>query len=59
MSNFVKRAISGLLFVVILTACIFIHPVCFFALFFAINVIGILEFSHLAERVQETLNRPM
>lgn len=59
MSNFVKRAISGLLFVVILTACIFIHPVCFFALFFAINVIGILEFSHLAERVQVSLNRPM
>lgn len=54
-----KRAISGLLFVVILTACIFIHPLCFFVLFFAINIIGILEFSHMAEKIHIKINRPM
>lgn len=54
-----KRAISGLLFVVILTACIFIHPYCFFALFFIINIIGILEFSHMTEVINIRINRPM
>lgn len=54
-----KRAISGLLFVVILTACIFIHPLCFFALFFIINIIGILEFAHMAQVIHITINRPM
>ena len=54
-----KRAVSGLLFVVILTACIFVHPLCFFALFLVINVLGILEFARLAERLQVRMNRPM
>lgn len=54
-----KRAVSGLLFVVILTACIFVHPLCFFALFLVINVLGILEFVRLAERLQVRMNRPM
>ncbi len=54
-----KRAISGLLFVVILTACIFIHPLCFFALFFIINIIGILEFAHMAQVISIRINRPM
>ena len=38
-SNFLKRAISGLLFVVVLTGCIFIHPICFYILFFIINIL--------------------
>ena len=59
MSNFIKRAISGLFFVVILTACIFIHPLCFFALFFIINIIGILEFGHMAGIAHIKINRPM
>lgn len=59
MNNFGKRAISGFLFVVILTACIFIHPLCFFALFFIINIIGILEFDHMARIVSIRINRPM
>lgn len=59
MNNFIKRAISGLLFVVILTACIFIHPLCFFALFFVINIIGILEFAHMAEIISIRINRPL
>lgn len=54
-----KRAISGLLFVVILTACIFIHPLCFFALFFIINIIGILEFADMAKVINIRINRPM
>lgn len=54
-----KRAISGLLFVVILTACIFIHPLCFFALFFIINIIGILEFSHMSRIMNIRINRFM
>lgn len=54
-----KRAISGLLFVVILTACIFIHPLCFFGLFFIINIIGILEFAHMAQVISIRINRPM
>lgn len=59
MNNFGKRTISGFLFVVILTACIFIHPYCFFALFFLINIIGILEFAHMAQVISIRINRPM
>ena len=59
MNNFGKRAISGFLFVVILTACIYIHPFCFFALFFIINIIGLLEFSHMAEVIHIRVNRTM
>ena len=59
MNNFGKRAISGFLFVVILTACIYIHPFCFFALFFIIKIIGLLEFSHMAEVIHIRVNRTM
>ena len=54
-----KRAISGLLFVGILTACIFTDPLCFFALFLIINIIGILEFAHMAQRMNIRINRPV
>lgn len=59
MNNFWKRSISGLLFVVLLTACIFIHPLCFFALFFVINIIGILEFAHMAQVIHIQINRTL
>ncbi len=59
MNNFVKRAVSGLMFVVILTGCIFIHPIAFFILFFAINIIGLLEFSHMAKRMYVFINIPV
>lgn len=59
MNNFSKRVISGFLFVVILTACIFIHPFCFFGLFFVINAIGILEFAHMASVTHIKINRVM
>lgn len=54
-----KRAISGLLFVLILTACIFIHPWCFFALFLVINIAGILEFARMVKAINVHINRPM
>lgn len=59
MNSFIKRSISGLLFVVILTACIFIHPLSFFALFFVINIIGILEFAHIAKVTNIRINIPV
>ena len=58
-NNFVKRTISGLLFVVILTACIFINPFCFFTLFFIINIIGILEFANMTRIIGIRINRPL
>lgn len=54
-----KRVISGLLFVVILTGCIFLHPICFFILFFAINIIGLLEFAHMAGKINININIPV
>ena len=57
-SNFLKRAISGLLFVIVLTGCIFIHPICFYILFFIINVLGLLEFSRMARHMNVHVNLP-
>lgn len=59
MNNFGKRTISGFLFVAVLTTCIFIHPLCFFALFLVINVIGILEFANMLKTAQIHINRVM
>ena len=55
-SNFFKRAISGLLFVVVLTGCIFIHPICFYILFFIINILGLMEFSRMAKHMNIHVN---
>ena len=55
-SNFLKRAISGLLFVVVLTGCIFIHPICFYILFFIINLLGLMEFSRMAKHMNIHVN---
>ncbi|KIO44163.1 phosphatidate cytidylyltransferase [Sanguibacteroides justesenii] len=57
-SNFWKRAISGLLFVFILTGCIFIHPICFYILFFIINILGIIEFGRMAKKMNIHINFP-
>lgn len=59
MNNFGKRCISGLLFVVILTGCIFLHPICFFILFFIINILGLLEFAHMAQKINIKINLPI
>ena len=56
MSNFWKRAISGFLFVVVLTGCIFIHPLCFYVLFFIINALGLAEFGRMARRMGVRVN---
>ena len=55
-SNFLKRTISGFLFVVILTGCIFIHPICFYVLFFVINILGLVEFSRMAKHMNIHVN---
>ena len=55
-SNFLKRAISGLLFVIVLTGCIFIHPICFYILFFIINILGLMEFSRMAKHMNIHVN---
>ena len=47
------------MFVAILTGCIFIHPVCFFVLFFIVNVAALLEFGRMAERMGIHINLPM
>lgn len=59
MNNFSKRIVSGLLFVIILTACIFLHPVCFFILFLIINIIGLLEFANMVKIINFKLNLPL
>lgn len=56
MTNFLKRSISGFLFVVVLTGCIFIHPLCFFALFFVINALGLVEFGRMARHMGVRIN---
>lgn len=58
-NNFMKRTISGLLFVFLLTACIFLNPFCFYVLFFVINFIGILEFANITRLIGVRINRPM
>ncbi|MDL2283086.1 phosphatidate cytidylyltransferase [Odoribacter sp. OttesenSCG-928-G04] len=59
MNNFTKRSLSGLLFVVILTGCIFLHPVAFFVLFFLINILGLLEFSNMVKKLNVSINVPI
>lgn len=59
MNNFIKRVVSGFLFVVILTGCIFLHPIAFFILFFAINILGLIEFSQMARRTEVYINKPI
>lgn len=59
MNNFIKRAISGFLFVIVLTGCIFLHPICFFLLFFIINIIGLCEFSQMGKKIGVHINLPM
>lgn len=47
MSEFLKRTISGLLFVIVLVGAIYIGHVTFFILFLAITTATMLEFYHL------------
>ncbi len=58
-NNFVKRIISGLLFIVLVTGCIFLHPVSFFILFFCINILGLLEFIRIVKPLDIHINIPV
>ncbi|MFA8434459.1 MAG: phosphatidate cytidylyltransferase [Marinifilaceae bacterium] len=50
MNNFIKRSLTGILFVIILISGITLHPYGFYAVFLAITVLGIYEFYNLAEK---------
>lgn len=42
-----------------MTGCIFLHPICFFVLFFVVNVLGLREFSAMTKRMGVHVNLPM
>ena len=46
-SNFLKRAITGVLFVVVLVGCILYSPLSFGILFTIIGALSVHEFAHL------------
>ncbi|MGL5683670.1 MAG: phosphatidate cytidylyltransferase [Marinifilaceae bacterium] len=59
MNNFVKRIISGFLFVVLLTACIYISPWTYFVLFFVLNIVALYEFAEMVRVLNIKVNKPM
>lgn len=59
MSDFWKRALSGGLFVIILTGCIFIHPACFFVLILFVNGAALAEFTRMARHLGVSIHRKL
>jgi phosphatidate cytidylyltransferase len=51
LKNFTKRTITGLTFVIIICACIILHPFAFASVFAVITVIGLTEFYNLTSSV--------
>lgn len=51
MNNFVKRSLTGIVFVAVLLGCTFFGQLSFSILFFVITVLGVLEFYSLSETV--------
>lgn len=51
-SNFLQRAITGVLFVAILVGCILFNPLSFGALFVVISGLTIYEFGHLVNNIE-------
>ena len=49
-SNFLKRAITGVLFVVVLVGCILYSPLSFGILFTIIGALSVHEFAHLINK---------
>lgn len=47
MNNFIKRTLTGIVFIVVMAAAIVIHPVAFGVLFLGITILGLLEFYRL------------
>ncbi len=52
MSEFLKRTISGLLFVIVLVGAIYIGHITFFIIFLAVMVATLLEFYHLGVKAK-------
>ena len=52
-SNFLKRAITGVLFVVVLVGCILYSPLSFGILFTIIGALSVHEFGHLINQSSE------
>lgn len=48
MKNFTKRTITGLTYVIIISACIILHPFAFASVFSVITVIALTEFYNIA-----------
>lgn len=55
MKNLFTRSISGLLFVIIIAGCIFIHPITFYILSILISILGIIEFNKLSKATNKLL----
>ena len=54
--DFLKRAISGTLFVAVVVAGIFIHPLLLLGVLVAMQVVGTLEFTRMAGRAGARMN---
>jgi len=52
MSNFVKRALTGIVFVIVLLGAIFLNQYTFFSLFMLISILGMWEFYRLNSNEQ-------
>jgi phosphatidate cytidylyltransferase len=55
LNNLLKRTVSGALFVLLLTGCIYGHPVAFLILFCGIGVLGLAEFSRMASHLNASV----
>lgn len=47
MNNFIKRTLTGIVFIVVMAGAIVIHPVAFGVLFLGLTILGLLEFYRL------------
>lgn len=57
MSSLKLRTLSGIVFVLLITGCIFIHPILFFALFSLIEFVALTEYMNMCNRVNIRPNR--
>nr|WP_321450222.1 phosphatidate cytidylyltransferase [uncultured Carboxylicivirga sp.] len=56
MNNFIKRTLTGILFVVMVVGSILYHPILFFLVCVAVAVVGMLELKRLLERKYDKIN---
>ena len=52
-NNFIQRAVTGVLFVVVLVGCILYSPLSFGILFTVISALSVYEFAHLMNQSGE------